>query len=608
MRLDRGAVVAVLVALGQVHGHAQRAAARNDRHLVDRVVLGHDATDDRMASLVVGGELLLVVAHRHRTALGAHHDLVARLVEVVHADVLRVLAGGKQRRLIDQVGQVGTAEARGTARDGHRHDVIRQRHLAHVHAQDLLAATHVRQPDHDLAVESARTQQRGIQHVGTVGRRDDDHALAALEAVHLDQQLVQGLLALVMTAAQTGTAMATDRVDLVDEDDARRALLGLLEHVTHAAGADADEHLDEVRAGDREERHLGLAGDRAGEQGLTRARGADHQHAARDLAAQLLEARRVAQELDQLADLLLGFVATGHVGQGHLDLVLALQLGARLAEAHRALATALLHLLHDKQPERDDQQDRQEVQQDRPERRAARRHLLDADVVLHQVVDQVLVTGAEGGELRAVLALAGDRGAVLVDAHLVDAVGLDLLDELVIGQRASRAGGAWAERLEHHHENHGDDHPEHQILGHVVHRIRITFFVRTACRGRHRRWAATLGGRRVAKTGSLDLCAFALCQGVDLRGALARRFRLADRYLGITPPQFPHVIIEPHALEQLDQERAIDTKEVVGKIHRQLRQVKRTRHVDRVHTTLIGGHIGENKVHGFVIQSAHQLR
>src|SRR3546814_9908235 len=100
LRLDRGAVVAVLVALGQVHGHAQRAAARDDGDLVDRVVLGHQAADDGVAGLVVGGERLLFLAHRHRAALGAHHDLVARLVEVVHADVLRVLARGEQRRLV----------------------------------------------------------------------------------------------------------------------------------------------------------------------------------------------------------------------------------------------------------------------------------------------------------------------------------------------------------------------------------------------------------------------------------------------------------------------------------------------------------------------------
>ena len=108
----------------------------------------------------------------------------------------------------------------------------------------------------------------------------------------------------------------------------------------------------------REERHLGLAGDRPGEQRLAGARRADHQHAARDLAAELLELGRVAQELDELADFFLGLVATGDVGEGDLDLVLALQLGARAAEAHRALAAALLHLAHEVDPDADEQQHR----------------------------------------------------------------------------------------------------------------------------------------------------------------------------------------------------------------------------------------------------------
>ena len=99
-----------------------------------------------------------------------------------------------------------------------------------MHLEDLLAAAHIGQRHHDLAVEAARTQQRRIEHVRTVRRGDHDHALAALEAVHLDQQLVQRLLALVVTTAETGAAMATDRVDFVDEDDARRVLLRLIEH------------------------------------------------------------------------------------------------------------------------------------------------------------------------------------------------------------------------------------------------------------------------------------------------------------------------------------------------------------------------------------------
>ena len=54
--------------------------------------------------------------------------------------------------------------------------------------------------DHDAAVEAARSQQRRVEHVGAVGGRQDDDAFAGVEAVHLGQDLVQRLLALVVAA------------------------------------------------------------------------------------------------------------------------------------------------------------------------------------------------------------------------------------------------------------------------------------------------------------------------------------------------------------------------------------------------------------------------
>ena len=77
-------------------------------------------------------------------------------------------------------------------------------HLAHVHIQDLLAATHVRQRHIDLAVEATGAQQRWVEDVGPVGGRHHDDAQVGLEAVHLDQHLVERLLAFVI--AEIGRA------------------------------------------------------------------------------------------------------------------------------------------------------------------------------------------------------------------------------------------------------------------------------------------------------------------------------------------------------------------------------------------------------------------
>ena len=62
--------------------------------------------------------------------------------------------------------------------------------------------------------------------------------------------------------------------------------------------------------------HVGFARDGAGQQRLTRARGADEQHAARNAAAKALEFLGIAQEFDDFFEVLLGFVHAGNVSEG----------------------------------------------------------------------------------------------------------------------------------------------------------------------------------------------------------------------------------------------------------------------------------------------------
>src|SRR5262249_3933928 len=139
-----------------------------------------------------------------------------------------------------------------------------------------------------------------------------DDALAGRKAIHLGQDLVEGLFALVVAATEPRAADATDGIDLIDEEDARAVLLGRLEHIADAAGPNANEHLDEFRARDGEERHAGLAGDGAGQQGLARAGWADQEHALGDPTPQPLKLLRVLEELDDLLELRLGVLQPGH--------------------------------------------------------------------------------------------------------------------------------------------------------------------------------------------------------------------------------------------------------------------------------------------------------
>jgi hypothetical protein len=329
--------------------------------------------------------------------------------------------------------------------------------------------TNIRQRNDDLAVKSARTQQRRIEHVGTVGRGDDDDALVALEAVHLDEQLVEGLLALVMSATQACATVTADGIDFVDEDDAGRVFLGLLEHVAHARSADADEHLDEVGTGNREEGNLGLAGDGARQQGLAGAGRAHHEHALGNLAAELLELARVLQEVDDLGHFLLGLIDARDVGERHVDLILTQQACPALAERHGAApARGPLHLTQEVDEHDDEHQRRGNLQEQlHHEVRLLRRTAFDRHVRLLQVADQHRVVGFRvvRPELRLVLADPGDR--VALEDHRVDAAGLHIIQERGIADLLRLAHRRHVP-AEHSQQHQHDDDPQEDVFSQIV--------------------------------------------------------------------------------------------------------------------------------------------
>ncbi len=154
--------------------------------------------------------------------------------------------------------------------------------------QDIFAAANIRPIDKHLTVEASRPQQRLVERFGAVGGRHHNHARIRVEAVHLHQQCVQRLFAFVMPTDDASPACLAQRIQLVDEDDARRLGFGLLEHVANTRSPDTDEHLDKIAARQTEERHPRLARDRLGQQSLAGAWWAYQQHALGDPPAKPL--------------------------------------------------------------------------------------------------------------------------------------------------------------------------------------------------------------------------------------------------------------------------------------------------------------------------------
>src|ERR1700728_3000758 len=309
--------------------------------------------DDRVTHLVVGGDQALPLAHHARLLLGAGDHAHDPLLQLILADFALAGTGGKQRGLVDQVREVRAGEARGLPRERVDVDDLRERLAARVNLEDLGAALAVGAIDGDLAVEATGAQQRGVEDVGPVGGRDHDDVVLGLEAVHLYEQLVERLLTLVVTATEPGAAVTPNGVDLVHENDAGRVLLGLLEQVAHTRGADTDEHLNEIGARDREERHARLARDGAREQRLARARRPIQQHPGGYARTERLKLLWVLQELLDLVQLLDGLVDPGDVTEGDLGRVGGQSLGARLAEAHHTRSSPL-DLVDQEEPEAED--------------------------------------------------------------------------------------------------------------------------------------------------------------------------------------------------------------------------------------------------------------
>ncbi len=209
------------------------------------------------------------------------------------------------------------------------------------------------------------------------------------EAVHFDQQLVQRLLAFVVAAAQSSTAMAADRVDFIDEHDARCVLFRLFEHVADTAGANADEHFHKIGAGNRKERHIRFARNGTREQRFAGTGRANEQHAFGDAATKALKFLRVFEEVDDFLEIVFGLVDTCDIFEGYAALTFREQFGARLTEPHR-LAAAGLHLAQEEHPHTDQQQHRKPTDQDVQEVECpiVSRLGIEFDVMVEQPLDQ----------------------------------------------------------------------------------------------------------------------------------------------------------------------------------------------------------------------------
>src|SRR6267378_1544977 len=132
-----------------------------------------------MSSLVHRDAFLVLLAECEAAAR-AQDDLVIRSLEVTLRDLVATFSRSIQGRFIDDIGEVGAREPRGSASKTFEVDIRAHRHPARVQLQDREPAVAIRKHNLDPAVEAPGTQQGRIEDVRTVGGGDDDDALVFL--------------------------------------------------------------------------------------------------------------------------------------------------------------------------------------------------------------------------------------------------------------------------------------------------------------------------------------------------------------------------------------------------------------------------------------------
>ena len=185
-----------------------------------------------MARFMISGNLFILFRNNLALLLSANPDLDKCLLNVCLHQELPSVFGGINGGFVHQVLQIGTGES--GCRLGYtvQIHILAQRFILRVDTEYLLASLHIWPADRHLPVKPARTQNRRIQDIHTVGSCHDNDSLINSKAVHLYEQLIQRLLPLIMASAHTGSPLAGHGINLIDKYDTGGILFGILEQIT----------------------------------------------------------------------------------------------------------------------------------------------------------------------------------------------------------------------------------------------------------------------------------------------------------------------------------------------------------------------------------------
>jgi len=223
-----------------------------------------------MPRLMIGYGLFLVDRDDFVLFLQSAHNAVHSIQKILPGDALMTFAGGDQGRFVTHIGNIGTRKSGSLlGQETHLHILIEFQRLQ-VHIEDFGPFVQIGEFHVNLAVETAGTHQRPVEDIGPVGGRQHNYPAVGIESVHFREQLVEGVLTLVV-GAEIGVPSAgpPNGVNLVDKNNTGRLFLGLLEEIPYPRSPYPYKHLHKIGTRHGKEGHVGLTGHCLGQQGLS---------------------------------------------------------------------------------------------------------------------------------------------------------------------------------------------------------------------------------------------------------------------------------------------------------------------------------------------------
>mmetsp|Transcript_7187 Transcript_7187/g.15374 ORF Transcript_7187/g.15374 Transcript_7187/m.15374 type:complete len:342 (-) Transcript_7187:476-1501(-) len=187
--------------------------------------------------------------------------------------------------------------------------VLVHAHLPGMNLQNPRSRAFIRMWELDLPINPPTPQQRRVQNIHPIRRRNHLNPIITAKPIQLIQQLQHRPLHLAVSTQLRIKPLGAHRVQLINEDNRGRFLLCQLKRVPYQLRAVSNEHLHQLWPCQFQKRRVSLRSTCASKQCFPHTGRSVHQHAFRWLNADILEAFRMRHGqnngFNQLLDLLI---------------------------------------------------------------------------------------------------------------------------------------------------------------------------------------------------------------------------------------------------------------------------------------------------------------